>query len=94
MSYRNIKRIRECSYLAIIFVNIGDRQDDREKGGNVFISKIDSKIITKKILTALKFKNKLKKSKIYGNGNSSEKIVSILKKIKLDINKKFIILNK
>ena len=38
--------IRECSYLAIPFVNIGDRQDDREKG-NVFISKIDSKIITK-----------------------------------------------
>ena len=86
--------IRECSYLAIPFVNIGDRQNDREKGNNVFDSKIDSKIIRKNIMLAIKSKNKLKKSKIYGNGNSSVKIVQILKKIKLDISKKFIILNK
>ena len=32
--------IRECSYLAIPFVNIGDRQSDREKGGMFFPLKL------------------------------------------------------
>ena len=86
--------IRECSYLAIPFVNIGDRQSDREKAKNVFSSKIDKKLIEKNILLAIKSKNKLKRSKIYGDGNSSEKIFQILKKIKLDITKKFVILNR
>ena len=54
--------IRECSYLAIPFVNIGDRQSDREKGGNVFSSKTDKKLIEKNILLAIKSKNKLKSS--------------------------------
>ena len=85
--------IRECSYLAIPFVNIGDRQSDREKGLNVFSSKTDKKLIEKNILLAIKSKNKLKSSKLYGDGNSSTKIVEILKNIKLDINKKFKILN-
>ena len=86
--------IRECSYLAIPFVNIGDRQDNREKGNNVFQSDINTIKIKNKILLAIKSRHKIKKSKIYGTGNSSNKIIKILKNVRLDINKKFFILNK
>ena len=82
------------SNLAIPFVNIGDRQDDREKGYNVFNSAINSKIIIRNIKLAINSKNKIKISKIYGDGNSSNKIVKILKKLKINVSKKFVILKK
>ena len=41
--------IRECSYLGIPFVNIGDRQDQRERGNNVIDTKINDKFISKNI---------------------------------------------
>ena len=83
--------IRECSYLAIPFVNIGDRQDQRERGNNVIDTKIDEKQIFNNIKTVIKKKRKIKKSNLYGTGNSSLKILKILKNIKLEISKKFII---
>ena len=45
----------------------------------MFSSKTDKKLIEKNILLAIKSKNKLKSSKLYGDGNSSTKIVKILK---------------
>ena len=83
--------IRECSYLGIPFVNIGDRQDQRERGNNVIDTKINDKFISKNIQMAIKKKKKIKKSKLYGNGNASTKILKILNKIDFDISKKFII---
>lgn len=83
--------IRECSYLGIPFVNIGDRQDQRERGNNVIDTKINDKFISKNIQMAIKKKNTIKKSKLYGNGNASTKILKILNKIDFDISKKFII---
>ena len=81
--------IRECSYMAIPFVNIGNRQDLREQGNNTFNCNIDTKDIYKKILYAKKNKKKIKRSFLYGNGNSTDKIIRILKKTKIKVDKQF-----
>ncbi len=83
--------IRECSFLGIPFINIGDRQDQRERGNNVFDSKINNKSIFMNIKKAIKNKRRIKKSRLYGYGNASYKILKILNKIDFDITKKFII---
>jgi len=79
--------IIEASYLQIPVINIGIRQKGREKGRNVIdIENPNSKSITESIIKALKMKKNLPKinERLYGNGNSSKKIVEILEKIKLD----------
>ena len=58
--------IRECSYLGIPFVNIGNRQNNREIGNNVFQAKVNYKDILKKILLAEK-KYLIKSSSLYGS---------------------------
>ena len=83
--------IRESSYLSIPFVNVGNRQNQREGGENLFNSIINRDSIYRNILMAKNKKGKIKKSKIYGIGNASNKIVQILKKVKIDINKSFCI---
>ena len=79
--------IREGSYLGVPTVNIGNRQNLRERGDNV----IDVAEEQKKILRAINIitKKKIKKNKIYGDGNSIKKIIRILSSTTLDINKKF-----
>ncbi len=81
--------IRESSYLGVPVVNIGDRQQYRERGKNVLDVNNDEKAI----LRAIKIQSykKFQSQKIYGDGNSSEKIIKILEKVKIDINKKFFI---
>lgn len=83
--------IRECSFLGVPFINIGDRQDQRERGNNVLDSKINNKSIFMNIKKAIKNKRRIKKSRLYGNGNASYKILKILNKIDFDITKKFMI---
>ena len=80
--------IREGSYLRTPVVNIGSRQDSRERGDNVIDTTNRQDDIIRSIQKQCKRK-KIKINKIYGNGNSSEKILKVLKKIKLSINKKF-----
>jgi len=75
--------IIEGSYLGTPVVNIGPRQNGREQSSNVINVKKESKILIKNaIRNALKTKRK--KSLLYGNGNSSQKIIRYLEKIKLD----------
>jgi len=79
--------IIEASYFQIPVVNIGIRQNGRERGHNVIdIKKINSKIIEKAIIQGYNTRNKnsLKKTSVYGHGNASKKIVSYLSNIKLD----------
>ena len=80
--------IREGSYLQVPVVNIGSRQDNRERGDNVLDTKNTRKSIYNSIIKQLNRK-KIKINHIYGNGNSSQKILNIINKISLDINKKF-----
>ena len=74
--------IIEASYFNTKVIDIGIRQKGREKGPNVINCNTDEKSIKNSIEYALKLKTK--KSTIYGNGNSSKKIVKILEKIKID----------
>lgn len=87
--------IHETPTLKIPAINIGSRQQGRERAGNV----IDVPHDKGKILTAIQkalfdenFRNYVRTIKNpYGDGNSAEKIVNILKEISLDgiIQKRF-----
>ena len=79
--------IRDSGYYGTPVVLIGDRQNGREKGPNVLSSKINSDEIVKKIKFQLK-KKKYKKSTIYGSGNTSKRIIKILKFLNPDLQKK------
>lgn len=87
--------IHEALTFNIPVVNIGMRQQGRERAKNVIDVPHDRKAISKAIQKALfdqKFKNLIKKMvNPYGNGKSSEKIVKLLKEISLEgvIQKKF-----
>jgi len=79
--------IRECSFLGIPVVNIGDRQAGRLRGKNV----IDVDYIKNGILKAVKtqLKNGLYAGEnVYGDGNAGKKITDILKKINLSVEKR------
>tara|TARA_A100001037_G_scaffold160956_1_gene144963 strand:+ start:14466 stop:15608 length:1143 start_codon:yes stop_codon:yes gene_type:complete len=76
----------EISYFNVPVINIGDRQKNREKGHNVIDVKNRDLDIERSIKYALK-NFKPKKTKIFGNGNSSIKIVQEISKI--DFKKQF-----
>ena len=80
--------IREGSYLKVPVVNIGTRQENRERGNNVIDTNNQEKNIYTEILKQIKNK-KIRVNNIYGNGTSSKKILNIIKNISLEINKKF-----
>lgn len=78
----------EAPYLKLPAVNIGHRQTGRSRSTNVVDSSHDVSEIAQKIKHVLNnsdFKHKLKNIKPHlGDGRASEKIVKILKEIKLD----------
>ena len=81
----------EGSYFPINVINIGMRQENRERGNNVTdVNGNSSKSIYLAIKYALDNKNRKKfvNKFVYGRGNSSKKIVRILERI--PINKKLI----
>lgn len=76
--------ILESASLKIGVVNIGDRQNLREKGNNIFNAKYNSLDIYKKIKKAFLIKKKLKNIRnLHGDGKSSKRIYNVLKKIKI-----------
>lgn len=78
--------IREGSFIGVPVVNIGTRQFKREKYFNVISCKNNTKDIFKSIMSQ-KIHGKYKRSMIYGRGNASKKIVKILSKVKVNIQK-------
>ncbi len=79
--------IREGSYLKLPVVIVGNRQNKREIGNNVIFSELNKQEIINKINYQIKNKNKIKKSKIYGDGNSASKISSLLSTLKPSLQK-------
>jgi len=79
--------IRESSYLGVPVVNIGTRQNLRERGKNV----VDCSLKVSNIISSVKkIKNKkIIKSNVYGSGNSVAKITKILNILNSKIEKKF-----
>lgn len=73
--------IRDSAYLGVPVVNIGSRQNKRLRGKNVVDCSYEIKDIVKKISYQLT-KKRYRGSFIYGDGNASKKIISILKRIK------------
>jgi len=73
----------EASYFNIPVVNIGIRQQGRERGKNVIDVSNSTINIENGIKKAFKF-NRKNSEKIFGSGKASEKIVSKLAQIKLD----------
>ena len=78
--------IREGSFLGTPCVLVGERQNKRELGKNVIKSKIEKSEILRKINIQLN-KKKIKKVKIYGDGNASKKISKLLCKLYPNIQK-------
>lgn len=77
--------IIEASYFKIHVINLGIRQSGRETHPSVVnIFNPTPKLIANQIQKIFTTKKTLKKTMIYGQGNSSKKIVQILEKIKLD----------
>ena len=80
--------IRECSYLGIPVVNIGSRQENRERSNNVIDVGYDRSEIEQALLKQLQKKSKYKTVKLYGDGTAGKKMVKILEKINLSNKKK------
>lgn len=79
--------IRECSYLGTPAVNIGSRQDLRERGSNV----IDVNYDTDEICRAIQYHVKNGRAKpdiIYGDGEAGKKIAGILSTVPLSVEKR------
>lgn len=74
--------IRESCYFGTPAVNIGTRQDGRERGKNVLDVDYDRKEIKDAILQSLQH-GKYQREFIYGKGDAGKKIVEILSKINL-----------
>lgn len=69
--------IRECSYLGVPVVNIGSRQNRRERGPNV----IDTGYTSNEILAAIQQQlahGPHAKATIYGDGNAGSRIADVL----------------
>ncbi len=78
--------IRECAYLGVPVVNIGSRQNKRDRGENV----IDVSYDENEIISAVDSVSKIeirKKSNIYGGGNAGKKIATLLKELPLQFHK-------
>lgn len=79
--------IRECSFLGVPVVNIGSRQEGRDRGGNVTDVDYSKDAIAGAIkdwLTA----ERPKHSEVYGGGDAGKKMADILDTIALRYHKK------
>jgi UDP-hydrolysing UDP-N-acetyl-D-glucosamine 2-epimerase len=78
--------IRECAYMGVPVVNIGSRQNKRERGNNVKDVKYD-RIKIKEAIEAWINKGSVKKSDIYGNGHAGNRISELLATVPLKFHK-------
>ena len=69
--------IRECSYLGVPTVNIGTRQNRRQRGSNVLDVVYDKSAIKSAILERISTSD-IKEESIYGDGKSGDRIAEIL----------------
>lgn len=72
--------IRECSFLGVPAVNIGNRQEHRERGPNVIDVAPDSEEIYQGIM---QLNGRVAGSNLYGDGSAGRKIANVLATIDL-----------
>jgi len=78
--------IRECSFMGVPVINIGSRQNRRDRGTNV----VDVAYDENEIVTAVReisFKKDRVRSDVYGGGNAGEAIAGLLEKLPLQFHK-------
>ncbi|TXD49123.1 UDP-N-acetylglucosamine 2-epimerase [Polaribacter sp. IC073] len=78
--------IRECSYLRVPVVNIGTRQNKRERGSNVLDTVYKKSEIIKAIQNRMEAKDIVSEN-IYGDGLSGDRIATILASTKFTFHK-------
>lgn len=77
--------IRECSYLGVPVVNVGSRQNRRQRANNVIDVEYDSLQIKEAILN--RCNTNVTSEQLYGDGRSGAKIAAILSEIPLVFHK-------
>lgn len=78
--------IRECSFMGVPVVNIGSRQNRRERGNNV----IDTSYSVDEIKKAIQYwlnNGNVEPSNVYGGGDAGKKIADILSTVELKFHK-------
>jgi UDP-hydrolysing UDP-N-acetyl-D-glucosamine 2-epimerase len=78
--------IRECTYLGVLAVNIGSRQNRRDRGTNVVDVGYDENEIVAAVESLLKTENRAT-SNVYGGGNAGEQIAALLIELPLQFHK-------
>lgn len=78
--------IRECAFLGVPVVNIGVRQNRRDRGNNVIDVNYDAEQI-KKALDHFAQNGRPQPSEVYGGGNAGEKIAEVLNMVDLKFHK-------
>lgn len=78
--------IRECSYLGVPVINIGNRQHRRQRGNNVIDVGYGRKEISDAI-TSIINSERPKPSQIYGDGEAGKHIANILAEVELRYHK-------
>ncbi|MGL3001282.1 UDP-N-acetylglucosamine 2-epimerase [Flavobacterium sp. RSSB_23] len=78
--------IRECAYLGVPVINIGSRQNRRDRGHNVIDVDYNKNEIIDAVHTVLK-NGKSETSAVYGGGNAGSSIADLLVKIPLQFHK-------
>lgn len=78
--------IRECAYLGVPVVNIGSRQNRRDRGSNVIDVDYNAQAIKTAINTWLE-RGGADSSTVYGGGNAGEKIANLLTELPLIFHK-------
>jgi len=81
--------IRECAYLGVPVVNIGTRQNRRDRGANVIDVVYDKDLIKQAIQSWLN-RGKADQSQVYGGGDAGKKIADLLKEVPLQFHKTII----
>lgn len=77
--------IRECAYLGVPAVNIGSRQNRRERGDNVVDVKYEVRVIQQAILE--RCASQKSHSNVYGDGATGNKIADLLAQLPLQFHK-------
>jgi len=80
--------VRECSFLGVPSVNIGSRQQGRERGKNIIDVGYREEEIKKAVMEQIKH-GRYPSEHIYGDGSAGRKIADILSTIKIRNEKKF-----
>lgn len=78
--------IRECAFLGVPVINIGSRQNKRDRGTNVIDVDYDKQQIIDAIQTVI-LNGKSNKSTVYGGGKAGKEIADLLSSVTLQFHK-------